>query len=74
MNTATRSVPFAAQVGMLNCAGPTEDDPICVPDSGQYPAKDGPDFSHLASFTWQRNKTCSTYGLSLPSLRVQASP
>lgn len=22
------------EVGMLNCAGPTEDDPICVPDSG----------------------------------------
>ena len=30
---------------MLNCAGPTEDDPICVPDSGEFPAKDGPNFS-----------------------------
>jgi len=33
------------EVGMLNCAGPTEDDPICVPDSGQFPAKDDPHFS-----------------------------
>ncbi|CAJ1330895.1 unnamed protein product [Effrenium voratum] len=26
------------EVGMLNCA-PTEEDPICVPDSGKFPAK-----------------------------------
>jgi len=31
------------EVGMLNC-GFTEQDPICVPDSGKYPAKDAPDF------------------------------
>jgi len=27
------------EVGMLNCA-PTEDDPICVPNSGKYPANE----------------------------------
>lgn len=32
------------EVGMLNCGGPTADDPICVPDSGKFPAKDVPDF------------------------------
>eukprot|EP00438_Fugacium_kawagutii_P031045 Skav215877 [mRNA] locus=scaffold3660:4776:6247:+ [translate_table: standard] len=30
------------EVGMLNCP-PTEEDPICVPDTGQFPAKDAPD-------------------------------
>ena len=32
---------------MLNC-GFTEQDPICVPDSGKYPTKDAPDFGILA--------------------------
>ena len=39
----------AWKVGMLNCAGPTADDPICVPDSGMFPAKDAPDFRILAN-------------------------
>lgn len=30
------------EVGMLNCP-PTEEDPICIPDSGKFPAKDAPD-------------------------------
>ena len=39
----------AWKVGMLNCGGPTADDPICVPDSGKFPAKDVPDFGTLAN-------------------------
>ena len=38
----------ASEVGMLNCA-PTEEDPICVPDSGKFPANKVPDFGTLAS-------------------------
>jgi len=30
------------EVGMLNCA-PVDEEPICVPDGGKYPAKDVPD-------------------------------
>ena len=37
---------------MLNCGGPTADDPICVPDSGKFPAKDVPDFGILANSGW----------------------
>jgi len=32
------------EIGMLNCA-PVSEDPICVPDSGKYPASEGPDNS-----------------------------
>mmetsp|Transcript_12019 Transcript_12019/g.22651 ORF Transcript_12019/g.22651 Transcript_12019/m.22651 type:complete len:469 (+) Transcript_12019:49-1455(+) len=28
------------EVGMLNCVLPTPDNPICIPDSGEFPAKD----------------------------------
>lgn len=30
------------EIGMLNCA-PNSENPICVPNSGKYPARDGPD-------------------------------
>lgn len=32
------------EIGMLNCA-PVSEDPICVPNSGRYPASQGPDNS-----------------------------
>jgi hypothetical protein len=32
------------EVGMLNCR-PTAEEPVCVPDSGKYPASEGPDGS-----------------------------
>ena len=33
---------------MLNCA-PTEEDPICVPDSGKFPAKLDKNFGNLSA-------------------------
>lgn len=52
------------EVGMLNC-GFTEQDPICVPDSGKYPAKDAPDFGILAYASKTKRVLHAFYWLSI---------